>query len=158
MGIQEMEQQKVKEKLDLDILTGLRVNQSTLEEEHGRLQKEYQAAMERIACYDKNMLEKTRKIKEQQIYLKSMENLLHEKTKEISCLVTDEGHHQVEKLEKESASCGDHVGDGEIKTTKYFQLVPLKDLQLEDEEQTDIEMLSSSLPPIPGETALTVSK
>ena len=40
--------------------------------------------MERSRLYDKDMLEKTKKIKEQSIDLKTLENLLHEKTKEIT--------------------------------------------------------------------------
>ena len=52
--------------------------------EHERFSREYEAAMERSRLYDKDMLEKTKKIKEQSIDLKTLENLLHEKTKEIT--------------------------------------------------------------------------
>merc|ERR1712240_129924 len=54
-----------------------------LQKEHVEFGKEHAAAVERAAMYDRDMLDKARKIKEQGIELKSLENLLHSKTKEM---------------------------------------------------------------------------
>merc|ERR1712130_269712 len=81
MGIEEI---KMKSEADLLPLKELKVIHSELIAEHEKFSKEHAAAVERSKLYDKDMLDKTKKIKEQAIDLKTLENLLHEKTKEIS--------------------------------------------------------------------------
>ena len=81
-------EESAKGRLELEIrcvqLEELKTKQSYLLLEHERFSREYEAAMERSRLYDKDMLEKTKKIKEKSIDLKTLENLLHEKTKEIT--------------------------------------------------------------------------
>ena len=60
-----------------------------LQKEHAEFGREHAAAVERAAMYDRDMLGKARKIKEQEIGLKSLENLLHEKTKEMMAGLSD---------------------------------------------------------------------
>merc|ERR1711915_1101607 len=50
---------------------------------------EYQAAAERVKMYDQDVLNKAKRIKEQQIEMKAIEDLLHNKTKEISNILAE---------------------------------------------------------------------
>ena len=67
----------------------LRNDYDELVAKHEQFSTEHASAMERSRLYDTDMLEKARKIKEQSIELKTLENLLHEKTKEMSDQLSD---------------------------------------------------------------------
>ena len=67
----------------------LKKDHEELLEKHNEFSKEHAEAVERSQLYDQDMLEKTRRIKEQTIELKTLEGLLHDKTKEISNHVGD---------------------------------------------------------------------
>merc|ERR1712088_664032 len=68
----QIEQERVKAKEDLKLL-----------EEHEKFSKEHKDAMERCSLYDRDMMAKANKIRDQTIELKTLEKMLHEKTKEI---------------------------------------------------------------------------
>ena len=57
----------------------MKIKHSELVAEHEKFREEHAAAIERSKLYDKDILNKARKIKEQSIDLKTLENLLHEK-------------------------------------------------------------------------------
>ena len=74
--LQEIEEIKIKPAADLVPLEELKVKHSELAAEHEEFSKEHAAALERSKLYDKDMLDKAKKIKEQAIDLKTLENLL----------------------------------------------------------------------------------
>ena len=77
--LQEIEEIKIKSAADLLPLDELKIKHSELVAEHEKFREEHAAAVQRSKLYDKDMLDKARKIKEQSIDLKTLENLLHEK-------------------------------------------------------------------------------
>ena len=77
--LQEIEEIKIKSADDLLPLDELKIKHSELVAEHEKFREEHAAAVQRSKLYDKDMLDKARKIKEQSIDLKTLENLLHEK-------------------------------------------------------------------------------
>ena len=77
--LQEIEEIKIKSAADLLPLDELKIKHSELVAEHEKFREEHAAAVERSKLYDKDILNKARKIKEQSIDLKTLENLLHEK-------------------------------------------------------------------------------
>ena len=64
----------IKNKASEDLLSyeELKTKHSDLLFEHERFSREYEAVMERSRLYDKDVLEKTKKIKEQSIDLKTL--------------------------------------------------------------------------------------
>ena len=92
--MEEIETTKEKAVEDLLPLTNLREELTKLKAEHDKFNVEYNLAMDRSNLYDKDLLEKSSKIKEQAVDLKTLEKLLHEKTKEISNQLAEIDMHQ----------------------------------------------------------------
>ena len=122
--IQQIEDIKAKSVADLLPLEELKIKHSELAAEHDKFGKEHAAAMERSKLYDKDMLDKSRKIKEQSIDLKTLENLLHEKTKEISYQLSE-----VDLREKELIKAKETIVNFEnVISKKESELTELKNI------------------------------
>ena len=64
-------------------LEQLRREHAELAARHEQFSTEHASAVERSRLYDQDMLDKARRIKDQAIEMKTLENLLHEKTKNV---------------------------------------------------------------------------
>ena len=64
-------------------LEQLRREHAELAARHEQFSAEHASAVERSRLYDQDMLDKARRIKDQAIEMKTLENLLHEKTKNV---------------------------------------------------------------------------
>merc|ERR1711872_771137 len=132
--LQEIEEIKMKSEADLLPLKELKVKHSELMAEHEKFSKEHAAAIERSKLYDKDMLDKTKKIKEQAIDLKTLENLLHEKTKEISYQLSE-----VDLREKELLKSKETIVNFEnVISKKESELTELKNILDESEEHSNL--------------------
>ena len=78
--------------------------------------------MERSRLYDQDMLDKARRIKDQAIEMKTLENLLHEKTKEMSDQLSD-----IDLKEKELAKAKERINNFEdVISAKEAEIESLK--------------------------------
>ena len=132
--LQRIEDIKNKASEDLLPYEELKTKHSDLLLEHERFSREYEAAMERSRLYDKDMLEKTKKIKEQSIDLKTLENLLHEKTKKITYQLSE-----VDLKEKELNKVKEFIVNFEnVISQKEMELTELKSILDESGEHSKL--------------------
>merc|ERR1712106_666776 len=132
--LQKVEDIKVQSAADLLPLAELKVKHSELVAEHEKFSKEHATAVEKSKLYDKDMLDKARKIKEQIIDLKTLENLLHEKTKEISYQLSE-----VDLKERELVKAKETIVNFEnVISRKESELTELKNILDESEEHTKL--------------------
>merc|ERR1711936_926357 len=132
--LQEIEEIKIKSAADLLPLEELNVKHSELVAEHEKFSEEHAAALERSKLYDKDMLDKAKKIKEQAIDLKTLENLLHEKTKEISYQLSE-----VDLKERELVKAKEPIVNFEnVISKKESELTELKNILDESEEHSKL--------------------
>ena len=85
-------------------LEQLRRDHAELAARHEQFGAEHASAVERSRLYDQDMLDKARRIKDQAIEMKTLENLLHEKTKEMSDQLSD-----IDLKEKELAKAKERI-------------------------------------------------
>ena len=132
--LQRIEDIKNKASEDLLPYEELKIKHSDLLLEHERFSREYEAAMERSRLYDKDMLEKTKKIKEKSIDLKTLENLLHEKTKKITYHLSE-----VDLKEKELNKVKEFIVNFEnVISQKEMELTELKSILDESGEHSKL--------------------
>eukprot|EP00092_Neocalanus_flemingeri_P001893 GFUD01002020.1.p1 GENE.GFUD01002020.1~~GFUD01002020.1.p1 ORF type:complete len:4147 (-),score=1483.97 GFUD01002020.1:293-12733(-) len=132
--LQQIEEIKTQAKAEILPLVELRVEHAELVAEHSKFGKEHAAAMERSRLYDKDILEKSRKIKEQAIDLKTLENLLHEKTKEISYQLSEVDLKQRELIKSKETI----VNFEDVISKKESELTDLKSILDESEEHSKL--------------------
>ena len=132
--IQQIEDIKAEAKSDLLPLEELKAEHTALVEEHNKFNEEHAAATERSRLYDKDMLEKSRKMKEQAIDLKTLENLLHEKTKEISNQLSevDLKQRELTKVKETNLNFEDVI------SKKESELIELKNILDKSEEHSKL--------------------
>jgi len=132
--IQQIEEIKSQAKVDILPLKELTIKHAELVTEHDKFSKEHAAAMDRSRLYDKDMLDKSRKIKEQTINLKTLENLLHEKTKEISFQLSEVDLKQKELIKAKETI----VNFEDVISKKESELTELKTILGESEEHSKL--------------------
>ena len=107
---------------------------------HEQFSCEHAEAMERSRLYDQDMLDKTRKIKEQAIELKTLENLLHEKTKEMSDQLSD-----LDLKQKELTKAKEHMNNFEdVISAKQAEIESLQKIISESSEHSIMVELKNS--------------
>ena len=96
--------------------------------------------MERSRLYDQDMLDKARRIKDQAIEMKTLENLLHEKTKEMSDQLSD-----IDLKEKELAKAKERINNFEdVISAKEAEIESLKTVLSESADHSKIMDLKTS--------------
>ena len=99
-----LELAEVRHQLEAEYKEHLRRDHAELAARHEQFSAEHASAVERSRLYDQDMLDKARRIKDQAIEMKTLENLLHEKTKEMSDQLSD-----IDLKEKELAKAKERI-------------------------------------------------
>jgi len=137
---QSIHQMEADFKLKMLPMEQLQQDYDDLVAKHEQFSCEHAEAMERSRLYDQDMLDKTRKIKEQAIELKTLENLLHEKTKEMSDQLSD-----LDLKQKELTKAKENVNNFEdVISAKQAEIESLQKVIAESSEHSIMIELKNS--------------
>ena len=107
---------------------------------HEQFSHEHASALEKSRLYDQDMLDKSRKIKDQAIELKTLENLLYDKTKEMSHQIID-----LDTKEKTLISAKETISNFEnVISAKELEIETLKSLMSDSSDHSKMMELKNT--------------